>query len=162
MESPLEIYANIYMAGFFDGEGYIGLLKRIRKGKYLEYFIQLSIGQNDGAIVDWIKDNFGGNCYVVKRDDSFYWTASNRSAYQILKRITPYLKYKKPQAELALKYFDEQLPRKQALSKEEFARRKSIYEELKRLKKVFAKSFYCNNVRVQRLNETTPKGDATV
>lgn len=146
---------SIYMAGFFDGEGYIGILKRIRKGKYLEYFLQLSIGQNDGAIVDWIKDNFGGNCYIVKRDNSFYWTASNRNAYNILKEITPFLKYKKPQAELALKYFDEQLPRKQALSKEEFSRRESIYKELKRLKRIFSSSSYCNEkIRVQRLNES--------
>ncbi len=150
------------MAGFFDGEGYIGLLKRIRRGKYLEYFVQISIGQNDGAIVDWIKDNFGGNCYLVKRDNSFYWTISNRGAYQFLKRITPFLRYKKPQAELALKYFDEQLPRKQSLSKEEFVRRGEIYEELKGLKKIFTKSNYCNQVRVQRLNESTPLGDVIV
>ncbi len=146
---------SIYMAGFFDGEGYIGLLKRVRKEKYLEYFIQLSIGQNDGAIVDWIKENFGGNCYLVKRDNSFYWTASNRNAYNILKEITPFLKYKKPQAELALKYFDEQLPRKQGLSEDEFKRRESIYLGLKHLKKVFTESTYCNEkIRVQRLNES--------
>jgi len=146
---------SIYMAGFFDGEGYVGLLKRMRKGKYLEYFIQISIGQNDGAIVDWIKDNFGGNCYLVKRDNSYYWTISNRLAYNFLKEITPFLKYKKPQAELALKYFDEQLPRKQALSNEEFERRASIYDELKRLKKEFKTSTYCNEkIRVQRLNES--------
>ena len=153
----------IYFAGFFDGEGYIGLLKRIRKGKYLEYFIQLSIGQNDGAIVDWIKDNFGGNCYLVKRDNSYYWTTSNRDAYNILKKITPFLKYKQPQAKLALQYFDEQLPRKQALSKEEFERREGIYQELKVLKKVFTTSSYCDlKAQVQRLNESAPKGDVIV
>ena len=146
---------SIYMAGFFDGEGYIGLLKRIRREKYLEYFVQISIGQKDGAIMDWIKDNFGGNCYKVKGDGSFFWTISNRAAHRFLKEITPYLKYKKPQAELALKYFDEQLPRKQELSKEEFERRANIYNEFKTLKKIFSDSSYCNEkIRVQRLNES--------
>ncbi len=143
----------IYLAGFFDGEGYIGLLKRIKRKKYLEYFVQIAIGQNDGATLDWIKDNFGGNCYLIKRDNSFYWSASNRAAYTILKEIYPFLRYKKPQAELAIKYFEEQLPRKQALSDNEMDRREEIYIELKRLKKVFTKSSYCNNMQVQRLNE---------
>lgn len=153
---------SIYMAGFFDGEGYIGILKRIRKGKYLEYFVQMAIGQNDGGTMDWIKDNFDGHLHLVKRDGSFFWIASNRAAYRVLKRITPYLKYKKPQAILALKYFDEQLPRKQALSAEEFARRESICQELKRLKRVFTASSYCTNAQVQRLNESTPEGDVIV
>lgn len=146
------------MAGFFDGEGYIGLLKRTRKGKYLEYFIQISLGQNDGAIMDWIKENFGGNCYLIKRDNSFYWTISNRMAYQFIKRITPYLKYKKPQAELALKYFDEQLPRKQSLSKEEYERRASIYEDMKKLKKVFTKSSLYNKSTGSTTKRIDPKG----
>ena len=133
---------SIYMAGFFDGEGYIGLGKRIRRGKYLEYTVRLSIGQNDGATIDWIKDNFGGLVYRIKTDGSFTWIATNRVAHQVLKRITPYLKYKKPQAELVLTYYNEQNPRRQALAKEEFVRRAEIYDELKRLKHIIIPSLY--------------------
>lgn len=126
------------MAGFFDGEGYVGVLKR-QRGKYLEYFVQLSIGQNDGGVMDWVKANFGGNLYVVKRDGSYYWTSSNRNAYIFLKRIVPYLRYKKPQAEMAIRFFEER-PKERAISPEEYTRRESIYLELKAQKKIFSKS----------------------
>ena len=145
----------IYLAGFFDGEGYVGLTKRTRRGKYLEYTVRMSIGQNDGATLDWIKDNFGGGVFPINADGSFSWIATNRVAYQVLKQIVPYLKYKKPQAEVAIKYFDEQLPRKQALSKEEFARRAKIFEELKRLKHIFTQSLYIG------AGSTTKRADPT-
>lgn len=128
---------SIYFAGFFDGEGYVGLLKRTR-GKYIEHFVQLSIGQKDGAIMDWIKLNIGGNIYFVKRDGSYYWTSSNQSAYKILKRIIPYLKYKKPQAELAIKFFEERANERK-ISIDEMNRREKIYTELKAEKKIFTK-----------------------
>lgn len=133
-----EKLTSAYMAGFFDGEGYVGVLKR-QRGKYLEYFVQLSIGQNDGGVMDWVKANFGGNLYVVKRDGSYYWTSSNRNAYIFLKRIVPYLRYKKPQAEMAIRFFEER-PKERAISPEEYTRRESIYLELKAQKKIFSKS----------------------
>jgi hypothetical protein len=133
--------ASVYFAGFFDGEGYIGLLKR-QRGKYTEYFVQLSIGQKDGAVMDWIKDNFGGNVYLVKRDGTFYWTSSNRNALKILKRIFPYLKYKKPQAQMAIEFFEGQPKRESRVSPVEMDRRESIYLMLKAEKKIFTKSTY--------------------
>lgn len=133
-----EEIALAYMAGFFDGEGYIGLLKRNR-GKYIEYFVQMAIGQKDGATMDWIKENFGGHIHHVKRDGSYFWIASNRAAFRILKRILPYLKYKKPQAEMALQFFDER-PMARIVSPEEYERREQIYLKLKAQKKIFSPS----------------------
>jgi hypothetical protein len=140
--------ASIYFAGFFDGEGYVGLLKRTR-GKYIEHFIQLSIGQKDGKVMDWVKENFGGHLHLVKRDGSYYWIASNKSAYRILKRITPYLKYKRPQAELAIRFIEER-PKVRQISKEEMARRDDIYARLKSEKRVFTKS---QSINVRRFND---------
>ena len=57
-----------YIAGIIDGEGYIGITKRIRRGKYREYTVRISIGQTDGATLDWIKDNFGGGVFTVKTE----------------------------------------------------------------------------------------------
>jgi len=96
---------NIYMAGFFDGEGCIRINKRIR-GTYTEYTVFITVGQKDGAIMDWIVENFDGGSYLIKRDNSYVWTATNKIAYDVLKRITPYLKYKKPQAEIAIDFFE--------------------------------------------------------
>ena len=130
---------SIYMAGFFDGEGCIGLSRRKRSEHWTEYTIRLSIGQKDGAIMDWLKTNFGGMLYLVKRDNSFMWVATNQVAFSILKRITPYLKYKKPQAEIALRFFEERKGPKR-LSEEETQRREAIYLQLKEEKQVFTKS----------------------
>ena len=152
--------SSIYMAGFFDGEGYVGLLKRKRSETYTEYIIQASVGQNDGAIMDWVKENFGGHLHLVKRDRSYYWIISNKAALLFLKRIVPYLKYKKSQAELAIEFFEKR-PKTQHLLKEEYDRREELYVKLKAEKRIFAKSKYCI-VREQRLNESTPKGDVIV
>ncbi len=131
------------MAGFFDGEGYIGILKRKRKDWNTEYFIQVSIGQNDGGTMDWILDNFGGHLHKIKRDDSYYWICSNKKAYEFLKKITPYLKYKKPQAELAIEFYEKRNLSK-PIPKEELDRRENIYQRLKDAKKTLKKSTYLN------------------
>jgi hypothetical protein len=135
----------IYMAGFFDGEGYIGLLKRKRNETQTEYYIQISIGQNDGGTMDWIKENFGGNLYSVKRDGSYWWIASGKAAYTVLKRIEPYLKYKKPQAQLAIKFYEGKVGGVR-MTEEEKLRREEIYLQLKQEKRIFKKSTYVSNV----------------
>lgn len=139
------------MAGFFDGEGYVGILKRQRKNWNTEYFIQVSIGQTDGGIMDWVVENFGGRLYTVKRDGSYYWVCSNKKGYNFLKKITSYLKYKKPQAELAIDFYEHR-----NLSKptppEELERREKIYLKLKMLKKIFTKSSHSSG-NVRRFND---------
>lgn len=136
MENKLKL---AYMAGFFDGEGYVGILKRKRGNWNIEYFLQLSIGQKDGATMDWITENYGGKTYLVKRDGTFYWTCSNKMALNLLTQIVPYLKYKKPQAELALEFYKNR-NLKRPIPKEELERRENIYLKMKALKKVFTKS----------------------
>lgn len=149
------------MAGFFDGEGYIGILKRQRKNWNIEYFVQISIGQNDGATMDWIIEHFGGHLHNVKRDNSYYWIVSNKNAHTFLKEITPYLKYKKPQAELAIEFYENRNLNK-PIPPEELARREEIYLKLKQAKTIFSKAYSINNKQVQRLNESTPTGDVIV
>lgn len=150
----------IYMAGFFDGEGYIGLQKRIRKGKYTEYFLVASVGQKDGAIMDWVKETFGGHLHLVKRDGSYYWVIQNKAAYLFLKRIAPFLKYKKPQALLALDFFEGFERTKRALPPEELNRRENILNELKVQKKIFIPSLLCRAATTTERTEA--KSQATV
>lgn len=151
----------VYMAGFFDGEGYIGLIKR-QKGKYTEYIITLSIGQNDGGTMDWIKSNFGGHLHKVKRDGSYYWITTNRAAYKILQRITPFLKYKRPQAELALSFYDN-LVQGSRVSEIEKERREDIYLKLKQAKRIFKQSLLCTSrAGATTKREHSVKGDAIV
>ena len=97
-----------YLAGFFDGEGCISILKTTKKDWNPSYFLQAQIGQKYGSTLDWVKENFGGNVYK-KRDQT--WIVTNFKAYEFIKLVEPFLKYKKPQAELAIKFYEERILR---------------------------------------------------
>ena len=129
------------MAGFFDGEGCIRINKRIRN-TYIEYSVFITVGQKDGAVIDWIIDNFGGGSYFVKRDNSYVWTATNKIAHNTLKRIVPYLKYKKPQAEIAIDFIEGRNEGKKT-SPEEKIRREVLIDKINQEKRKFTKSIYC-------------------
>jgi hypothetical protein len=151
METELDL---AYLAGFFDGEGSISILKR-KKGEWnVSHFLRVSVGQKDGATLDWIKEKFGGNVYLVSRDGSYLWAVTDKNAYVFLKKIQSYLQYKKPQADLGIRFYEERIlgatrrNRKIPLSEEELALRESAYEEMKALKKTFIPS-----VNVRRFND---------
>ncbi len=143
----------IYMAGFFDGEGCIRINKRTRP-RNPEYCLFITIGQKDGAVIDWLVTTFGGHIHTVRRDGSFIWIASNKKAHSVLEKITPYLKYKKPQALVALQLAGNER-KTRIITPEEIARRESIYQEVKRLKKVFTPSTIVAATTTKRID---PKG----
>lgn len=143
-----------YTAGFFDGEGSINILKRNRKHWNPEYVLMVAMGQKDGSTLDWITDNFGGNVYLVKRDGSYYWACSNQKAYKFLKTIIPFLQYKRPQADLALKFYDEASVLKRPIAKSELARRESIRQKIMALHKTIIKSQYAGSTT----KRADPKG----
>jgi hypothetical protein len=144
-----------YVAGFFDGEGSINILKVIRKRqKAPEYTLMVAIGQKDGKTLDWLSDNFGGNVYLVKRDGSFYWAISNRKAEKLLRQLLPYLQYKKPQAELALTIYDEMPKRTRFMTQSEIERREGIRNKMMELHKTIIQS-RCMGSTTKRVN---PKG----
>lgn len=142
-----------YIAGFFDGEGSINILTR-KRPKNIEFTLTVAIGQKDGATLDWIKDNFGGNVYLIKRDGSFYWSISHRNAIIFLKKILPFLQYKKPQALVAIEYYEKMAKRSRITSKKEIARRENARLQLIALKKSFVKSQYAGSTT----KRADPKG----
>lgn len=130
-----------YIAGFFDGEGSINITARKRKHFSIEHALTLAIGQKDGATLDWIKNTMGGRIYQVKRDGSYFWCMSNKEAYHFLKALLPFLQYKKPQAVLAIEFYDGKLEKnKREISTKEVARREVIRQELRLLHKSIVKS----------------------
>ncbi len=142
-----------YVAGFFDGEGSINLLTRPRP-KNTEYSLTVAIGQKDGETLDWIKENFGGNVYVVKRDNSFFWVCTHKKAISFLKTILPYLRYKKPQAIVAINFYEKMPKRMRITSKDEMLRREATRLELIALKKTIVKSQYAGSTT----KRADPKG----
>ena len=145
-----------YTAGFFDGEGSISIIARNRGTWSTEHRLWVSIGQKDGATLDWLKDNFGGNIYLVKRDGSFYWAVSNKNAYNFLKRIVHFLQYKKPQAEVALKLYEEAPLVKRPIPKEEVMRTRGTPTTIKRYEKI------CNKISICRFREQTNRPERDV
>lgn len=103
-----------YLAGLFDGEGCISFLRQYENKS--SFVLHAIIGSSDWGIINWLKDNFGG---VVKeqKPNAFHagfkrnkiygrWILRTRNALAFLKEVYPYLKIKKKQAELAMKYYE--------------------------------------------------------
>jgi len=126
-----------YLAGMFDGEGYIGLGPHSADGK--QWSMMCRIGMMGDYIPHLFLFNFGGNLGHQKNGLT-YWQISSHQALLFLKAMLPYLRLKLPQAELALR-FQERLEKTKPfrigkrLSKEETILRQAeriLMQELKR------------------------------
>ena len=97
-----------YLAGFFDGEGYIG----IRKHEKTNYLVRATVCNTNKWIVEWYRFAFGGSInlkskYSPKHHDAWVWDICGKNAIAFLEAISPYLKTKRTQAELAIKFSKE-------------------------------------------------------
>jgi hypothetical protein len=88
-----------YFAGIFDGEGNVYITKPSSGGMSK---IIISVWQNDGRLIDWIWDRFGG--YKGENMKGKRWQQSNQKAAEILKIIYPYSIIKKEAIEIALSF----------------------------------------------------------
>ena len=100
-----------YLAGILDGEGSIQIRKRKDKGMRLGFCYQLvvNIANTNEWLVRWIHLNFGGLLYKNRIPAAHYkqvyqWSVSSNKAKFVLESLLPYLKIKKPQAEIALQF----------------------------------------------------------
>lgn len=99
-----------YLAGFIDGEGYLGLIRYKKKNGRREDFYEaaLKVASTDRKIIEWLKNSFGGS--ISEREmggnskKAFCWEVRGKMVVPIIDKIFPYLKIKKPQAELLKRY----------------------------------------------------------
>ena len=99
-----------YVAGFFDGEGSVFIVKQKRAyGPY--YHLRVNIAQtgSDSKLLGWLEDEFGGSLgYYSKKkqngQDCWYWTATGKVAIKFLTWIKDYTYYKTEQIEFALEF----------------------------------------------------------
>jgi len=123
-----------YTAGIIDGEGCISIVPRKLDGKvYHSLFVAVTC--TDTVIVPWLKATFGGNTHQVKERrknhrDMLQWGISTQEAEDFLRRILPWLRLKKPQAELAL-YFRTLKRDGYTVSKKTFDERDRCYRKLR-------------------------------
>lgn len=98
---------NSYLAGFLDGEGYIGIHRNAHKWG-CSYGIDISIGNNNLTVLEKIQEKFGGKIYIRKiykghkQEYSLFWSGEN--AKNLLLQIKDELIIKKEQAEYAINF----------------------------------------------------------
>ena len=97
-----------YAAGIIDGEGSIGIY---RQPTYLTW---ITVRNTNEWICQWLRFAFGGYVYThtykpphLKWKDSWQWRITGSDAADFLRLILPYLRLKKPQAELAIAFQSE-------------------------------------------------------
>ena len=102
-----EVLDLAYMAGLFDGEGYISIRYQMQRRKYDTYSLMVGINMVDKEAIELFMDSFGG---VMKLRESknenwrpqYRWRIESSSAYELLKTLSPFMILKKEKAELAI------------------------------------------------------------
>lgn len=129
-----------YMAGLFDGEGSIYIGKASSHRQQL-YSVCLSITNTDKDVLQWAVEHFGGAVSLKPAERAHYktrylWRAQAiRNTAIVLEQILPFLKIKKQQALLALRFLKLQIGKNRK-------RPRYNLEELELL------SAYCNEMHI--------------
>jgi len=95
----------IYMAGIFDGEGYVGAHTSSKRPQDKYCDIRIIIGFKtgyDGKVLDKAKKRWKGNVRATKYGTTV-WDLKGRACEVFLRDIFPFISIKKPQVRLALK-----------------------------------------------------------
>ena len=98
-----------YIAGFFDGEGYVTISKASSKcHSGSEYWLVVSMANTHKGVLDEIQKLIGGNVIFHKGDKGckhhYRLTLYSKRAYEFLMLVYPYLIVKKREAEVAFRY----------------------------------------------------------
>lgn len=95
-----------YVAGFFDGEGCIGLYQANSCRSSVRLAVQ--IFQNHGSAQDdlmrAIHAQWGGTLH--DRGRGFHYGANGKTGAKLLRDLRPHLRLKAEQADIALEWFD--------------------------------------------------------
>src|SRR4030042_6476953 len=102
-----------YLAGFFDGEGCIAIVKDKNHLGNVQYSLRVIVSNTNDYVLHLYKLSFGGR--IHKREykqpewrDCYAWALNSTRAYDFLKCVYPYLILKKAQADLAFEFQENQ------------------------------------------------------
>ena len=116
-----------YFAGILDGEGSIVIHKnkpQTQRGSINPtYVIEVNLTNTNEWIVRQFHFSFGGNVYLNKRktdktQNIWVWQISANKALPFLKTLLPYLKLKRGQVEIAIKFQEEKVRKRYRRSDE--------------------------------------------
>lgn len=98
-----------YLAGLFDGEGCVSILKHNKKGT-VYYVLDVRMHLCFRPTLEAIAETFGGRVTnpqtlrSVNHKMKFDWVVDGKAAIPVLEAIAPYALEKKDQIEMALEY----------------------------------------------------------
>lgn len=126
-----------YIAGFVDGEGYMGIQRRRRNRnlKLIEYQAYFAIGNTNKDILLYIQRLLGGS--VRQRTSKpnclpyFIWRVVSKHSVDILECLFPYLKVKKLQAESIIKFQNTMGTKGNLIPKAKITQRAIYYQEVR-------------------------------
>jgi len=94
-----------YFAGFYDGEGYVG----VSKSKRDSYTLKVAISNTNFDMIKLYETKFGGKIRLIKKEEEHYkvkyhWDITNNKALSFLKYIKPFTIVKRQQIDLAIEF----------------------------------------------------------
>jgi hypothetical protein len=104
-----------YIAGFFDGEGSIGIYYHNKAKDGFHLRTQLTNNENKDALrlVNYLMNKFGGNLseqITLSGRVKYNWQLNSDKAVYFLRKIEPYLIFKKDQAIIAINWQEQRPP----------------------------------------------------
>ena len=129
----------IYTAGFFDADGcvevYWGKTKDSQRGGQFRLIAQITQKHWLPIFEEWY-DCWGGSLTHRRTREGWAWTLNTKRAALFLKDILPYLRNKRDQAELAIRFQERKKQRGgKGLSDAEFEWQRTASEALKDMKR---------------------------
>ena len=157
-----------YAAGLMDGEGCIQIkkVKHPNGSRNAEYSLQININMTDGGSIDFMYGTFGGWVYVSQQYGLgslpvYRWEIRREKAKKFLKEILPFLKGKKEQAELGIRFQENRETQQRKNGRYQpspqylLDRYETFYLKMKELKKVHIPSAAVTT------NQATPQVEAS-
>lgn len=133
-----------YLAGVFDGEGYVGIQKRRArppKQPNVSYIAYMQVAMCDEIVPRLFHMTFGGFFRARKyaqanRHTQYYWYITGRNCKPVITELMPFSFLKRPQFELVLHFLNTLKPwgYYNGLTEEELALREVDYILCKGLK----------------------------
>ena len=128
-----------YLAGFFDGEGSIGINASPRKDKSQKLYcsLRINVANVHPDVINELYLRFGGSIDIVNvgktnRRQAYRWMIACKKAASFLEAIYPYLVVKREQAKLALIFQKRMIRRNPAsvVTEEEMEKRLEIKKKI--------------------------------
>jgi len=140
-----------YLAGILDGEGTLRICKMKPNPKFhvkdTRYTTYISVGMVDKEPIDLLAKHLGGSVRIERapsdgRRPIYRWVVSGRRCvFRALCLVLPYLRVKRPQAEILLDFILNYVDRRnqsEEVKQRELLRREELYHKMRKLNAVGA------------------------